>query len=68
MLSYLVHAFPRVNAIKQFYPNEYSIAKIFYQIRIEVSDQLFTQFSVSEEADEDIDMMEAIEIITGTDW
>ncbi|KAG2190201.1 hypothetical protein INT46_006400 [Mucor plumbeus] len=48
MLSYLVHAFPR--------------------IRIEVSDQLFTQFSVSEEADEDIDMMEAIELITGTDW
>jgi hypothetical protein len=33
-----------------------------------VSDQLFTQFSVSEEADEDIDMMEAIELITGTDW
>ncbi|CAO0797055.1 unnamed protein product [Mucor circinelloides] len=48
MLSYLVHAFPR--------------------IRIEASDQLFTQLSVSEEADEDMDMMEAIEIITGTDW
>ncbi|GAN10993.1 tubulin-specific chaperone D-like [Mucor ambiguus] len=47
MLSYLVHAFPR--------------------IRIEASDQLFTQFSVSEEADEDMDMIEAIEIITGTD-
>ncbi|CEP19812.1 hypothetical protein [Parasitella parasitica] len=48
MLSYLVHAFPR--------------------IRIEASDQLFTQLSVSEEADEDMAMMEAIEIITGTDW
>ncbi|KAI8636410.1 tubulin folding cofactor D C terminal-domain-containing protein [Parasitella parasitica] len=48
MLSYLVHAFPR--------------------IRIEVSDQLFTQLSVSEEANEETDMMEAIEIITATDW
>ncbi|KAG2210327.1 hypothetical protein INT47_003312 [Mucor saturninus] len=48
MLSYLVHAFPRV--------------------RVEVADQLFTQLSMSEEAEEDEDMMEAIEIITGTDW
>lgn len=48
MLSYLVHAFPR--------------------IRIEASDQLFSQLSMSAEMDEDEDMMEAIEIITGTDW
>ncbi|OBZ90614.1 Tubulin-specific chaperone D [Choanephora cucurbitarum] len=48
LLTYLVHAFPR--------------------IRIETSDQLFTQLSISEEADESEDMMEAIGIITGTDW
>lgn len=35
---------------------------------MEVSDQLFTQLSTCEEADEDEDYMEAIEIITGTDW
>ncbi|KAG1143005.1 hypothetical protein G6F37_012043 [Rhizopus arrhizus] len=35
----------------------------FPRIRIEVSDQLFTQLSVSEE-----DYSEAMDIITGTDW
>jgi hypothetical protein len=39
------------------------IYSFFTQIRIEVSDQLFTQLSVSEE-----DYSEAMDIITGTDW
>lgn len=39
------------------------IYSFFIQIRIEVSDQLFTQLSVSEE-----DYSEAMDIITGTDW
>jgi hypothetical protein len=34
---------------------------------MEVSDQLFTQLSTCEEADDE-DCMEAVEIITGTDW
>jgi hypothetical protein len=33
-----------------------------------VSDQLFTYFSMSAEMEEDESAIEAVEIVTGTDW
>ncbi|KAL0073909.1 armadillo-type protein [Phycomyces blakesleeanus] len=48
MLSYLVHAFPR--------------------IRVEVADQLYTYISLLDEDELTVELQEAEEIITTTDW
>ncbi|KAI9485376.1 MAG: armadillo-type protein [Benjaminiella poitrasii] len=40
----------------------------FPRIRVEASEQLFTQISVSSEYEDDEKVMEAIDILTGTDW